>query len=237
MEVDGLMRDLVKFFKTTRHLWGRCPHCDVPFRLADARISSSPEPPRDWLRQLGRLQASLEEKEARLSEWSGSLGEREDDLNGLERELRQKTKYLERDARSRAKAMLKGDPAHRAIVRDANRAAIMKSRSVLLGKLLECIAPCFRRFGHDPRDMRAMFDPVDYVLFDGLTVDRSVEAVTFIEVKCGTSRLSPAQKSIREAVERKRVRWEQWEIGDPRIPIVRQLGQANRKGLSPATDL
>lgn len=231
------MLELIKFFKAARHLWGRCPSCGEPFRLSEARISSSPEPPRDWLRKLERDQALLEREGERLEDLSEALDARAEELSELERELRFREKNLASSSRQLANELLKTDSVLKARIRDAQRAAIMRSRSVLLGKLLECIAPCFRRFGHDPRDMRAMFDPVDYVLFDGLTVDRSVEAVTFIEVKCGTSRLTPAQRSIREAIRRKRVHWEQWEIGDPRIPIVRQLGEASSKRVPSSTDI
>ncbi len=59
MGTDGLIKNLVSFFKTARHLWGRCPHCDTVFRLSDAAISCSPNPPRDWLRKLERQQADL----------------------------------------------------------------------------------------------------------------------------------------------------------------------------------
>lgn len=132
--------------------------------------------------------------------------------------------------------MVKSDVAVKAVIRDSTQAAVMRSRSVLLGSMLERIAPCFARFAHDPRDMRAICNPVDYVVFDGLTAGRTVQQVTFVEVKCGTSRTSPVQRSIREAVKRHRVEWEQWNIGDPRIPITKQLAPARQRGLPSATD-
>ena len=30
MSTDGLVKNLVSFFKTARHLWGRCPSCGDP---------------------------------------------------------------------------------------------------------------------------------------------------------------------------------------------------------------
>ncbi len=234
MAMDGLVLDLVKFFKTAQHLWGRCPSCREPFRLSDAAVSSSPQPPKDWLRALDREREALETKELRLEELAELLDSRQEEFYELERELREKEKNLAKSAKQIAGEMLKNDAVLNARIRDARRAAIMRSRSVLLGKLLECIAPCFRQFGHDPRDMRSICDPVDYVVFDGLTVDRAVQEVIFVEVKSGTSRLSSAQRSIREAVQKRRVRWEQWTIGDPKIPINRQLVAPNRKQLPAA---
>jgi len=78
--INGWTEDLVAFFKAARHLWGRCPSCGSLFRLSDAAISSSPEPPRDWLRRLERQQATLLDKE-------GELDTREPDLNNRERDV------------------------------------------------------------------------------------------------------------------------------------------------------
>ena len=121
-----------------------------------------------------------------------------------------------------------------ALIRDANKAAVMRSRATLLGKLLERVAPCFRRFAYDPRDMRCICDPMDYVLFHGLTVERKVNQITFIEVKSGRSGLSGVQRSVRDTVERGRVDTEVWEIGDPDIPITKQLSRGSRRALPAA---
>ena len=223
MNSNGLIGDLVKFFKAAKHLWGRCPHCREYFRMSDVSLSSSPNPPKDWLRRLEKQQFQLAEKEERLSDWQTELEEQNENLQESERELRQKEKYLERDARERVKDMLKSDPAMQRMIREAKRDAVQRSRATLLGKLLERVAPCFRKFAYDPRDMRCICDPVDYVLFDGLTTERSVREITFIEVKCGRSRLTSVQRSVREAIEKGRIRTELWEIGDPDIAITKQL--------------
>lgn len=66
-------------------------------------------------------------------------------------------------------------------------------------------------------------NPIDYVCFDGLTIDRSVERITFVEVKSGTSKQTPAQKSIMEAVCEGRVATEVWQFGARGVPIEQQL--------------
>jgi hypothetical protein len=81
MSTDGLVKNLVSFFKTARHLWGRCPSCGNPFRLSDVAISSSPNQPRDWLRKMQREQADLMERESEIEA-------REEDLDFKEGELR-----------------------------------------------------------------------------------------------------------------------------------------------------
>jgi predicted Holliday junction resolvase-like endonuclease len=89
--------------------------------------------------------------------------------------------------------------------------------------MFERLGPFFQRFDHDPRDVRPLFNPVDYVCFDGLTANRQVERITFVEVKCGTSRPSPTQRSIVEAIRDGRVSTEVWQFGERGIPIEQQL--------------
>ncbi len=228
MGSNGFVTNLVSFLKTARHLWGRCPSCGIPFRLSDAAISSSPEPPKDWLRRLEKQQAALDEQEGMLGQREDELLNREQEVKDSERDIRERERYLERDAKNRVREILRSNTEIQGLIRAANKEAVKRSRATLLGKLLERVAPCFRKFDYDPRDMRCICDPVDYVLFDGLTVERKVRQVTFIEVKCGTSRLTPAQRSVREAVEKGRIDIEVWEIGNPSIPITKQLSSSER---------
>jgi len=62
-----------------------------------------------------------------------------------------------------------------------------------------------------------------------LTVERQIREIRFIEVKCGRSRLTSVQRSLREAVEKQRVFTEVWEIGNPDIAI----NKATLQSLSP----
>ncbi len=234
MNSDGLVKDLVAFLRTARHLWGRCPSCGTSFRLSDAAISSSPEPPQDWLRRLERQRVALAEQEVEIATREAELNQRETEVRFNERELQQGLSRLERDAHNRVREILRSKTEVQALIRVASKAAVQCSRATLLGKLLERLAPCFRRFAYDPRDMRCICDPMDYVLINGLTVERKVKQITFIEVKSGRSRLSGVQRSVRDAVERGRVDTEIWEIGDPDIPITKQLPNGSRRALSSA---
>jgi predicted Holliday junction resolvase-like endonuclease len=236
MSTDGLVKNLVAFLKTARHLWGRCPSCGTPFRLSDAAISSSPEPPRDWLRRLERQQAALEQREDDISAREDDVDNREAELSDNERDVLHRENRLERSAHERVREILRSKTEVQALIRVASKDAVLRSRATLLGKLMERLAPCFRRFAYDPRDMRCICDPVDYVLFDGLTVERKVKQITFIEVKCGRSRLSSVQRSVRDVVEKGRIDTEVWEIGDPNIPITKQLSNGSRRALPSSQD-
>lgn len=94
------------------------------------------------------------------------------------------------------------------------RDAISHSARTLSGKTLEKLVPFLNRFGHDPHDVRWIGDPVDLVVFDGYSESgrKNVDGVTFVEVKSGNSELHTGQKSVRDAVEKRRVRWEEFRI-------------------------
>jgi predicted Holliday junction resolvase-like endonuclease len=220
---NGLMVEITKFFKTAGRLWGRCPCCGDLFRLSEAAISFNSEPPADWLRRLQRQQEQLTADRSDIENWKGQLDVREGELEGRERDVNWKEANLEKTARALAKGMMKDDKTVKGLVADARRQAVLRSRSTLLGCLFERLAPFFQRFAHDPRDVRALMNPIDYVVFDGLTVNRRVDRVIFVEVKCGTSRESTTQRSIVQAIRQGRVSTETWQIGKRGIPLEQQL--------------
>jgi len=86
--------------------------------------------------------------------------------------------------------------------------AINRSRSVLMGKLFETVRPFLPEFDHHPGDLRSIWNPVDFVSFNGLAVNRVVESITFIEVKSGKSTLSGVEKSIQKVVESGKISFE-----------------------------
>ncbi len=72
--------------------------------------------------------------------------------------------------------------------------------AVNLGKIVEKIAPSFSGFSHVSSDCRALFEPIDYLIFQGLTKNRKVDSLLFVDVKSGGARLNKAQRSIKQAV-------------------------------------
>jgi predicted Holliday junction resolvase-like endonuclease len=251
MATNSLIKDLVSFFKAARHLWGRCPDCGTFFRLSDVAITSSPNPPKDWIRQLERQQAVLRKREEALDERDSDIDDRDsqlddreselenraDELDYTEGDLRRREMRLDKDAHIRVQEILRNKTELRSLIKMERKAAVTTSRATLLGKLLERLAPCLPTFSqYDPRDMRCICDPFDYVLFDGLTVQRHVKRIAFIEVKCGRSRLSSVQRSVLGAVENHKVHTEVWKIGDPDIPIAKQLSNGSSRIETPDGD-
>lgn len=77
-----------------------------------------------------------------------------------------------------------------------------------IGFILERLCPSLRQFRFDRNDCRSLFDPIDYVVFDGLSSRGSVSKIVFMDIKTGRSRLNDTQEEIRSLVERKRVVWD-----------------------------
>jgi predicted Holliday junction resolvase-like endonuclease len=68
-------------------------------------------------------------------------------------------------------------------------------------------------FCFDRNDCRSLFDPIDYIIFEGLSQKNSVSKILFVEIKTGKARLNNHQKEIRSLVERKRVEWDTYQKG------------------------
>jgi predicted Holliday junction resolvase-like endonuclease len=84
--------------------------------------------------------------------------------------------------------------------------AIQKSQAVTLGKVTEHFVPYLPEFGYNPKDARFLGSPVDFVVFDGLD-EGEVRSIVFVEVKTGSSALSPRERCIRDAIRQDRVQW------------------------------
>jgi predicted Holliday junction resolvase-like endonuclease len=84
--------------------------------------------------------------------------------------------------------------------------AVTRSRSVLTGNAAEQLAPWFPGFPFHPADARFVGRPVDFIVFNG-SQNQRIEEVVFVEVKTGKSGLNPNEKSLRECIRQKKVRW------------------------------
>ena len=89
--------------------------------------------------------------------------------------------------------------------------AIMKSRAVLGGQFSEQLAPYLPNFNYLPTECRFLGKPVDFIVFKGMD-DKAISEVIFVEAKSGKSKLSSQEKSLKEAIEKRRVRWEEYRI-------------------------
>ncbi len=89
--------------------------------------------------------------------------------------------------------------------------AILKSRAVLGGQFSEQLAPFLPNFKYMPTECRFIGKPVDLIVFNGMD-SKDISEVVFVEVKSGNSKLSSTEKKLKETIESKRVRWEEYRI-------------------------
>ena len=81
---------------------------------------------------------------------------------------------------------------------------LKKSERVARGFTIENFAP-FLQKKYSPTDFRHLGDPIDYVIYDGLTdihqgVADEIKEIIFLDIKTGQSRLNKGQRRIRDAV-------------------------------------
>lgn len=92
---------------------------------------------------------------------------------------------------------------------EIRRDAVARSAATLAGKIGEHLAPLFifGQYGIDPRDLRFLGTPVDFIAFKGLSQGDPQEII-FIEVKTGkTVSFTPKEKAPRKLVEERKVSW------------------------------
>ncbi len=89
---------------------------------------------------------------------------------------------------------------------------LARSRNTIRGIATEHLAPLLQD-KYNAKDFRHLGDPVDYVVFDGLSdiLDRKANVIVkviFLDVKTGNARLNKVQRRIRDAIKEGRISFE-----------------------------
>lgn len=84
------------------------------------------------------------------------------------------------------------------------------AQSTNIGLILERLAPTMGSFRFDHNDCRSLFDPIDYLIFEGLSSKGYVDKLFFVDIKTGNARLKPMQKDIKTVVTKKKVNFERY---------------------------
>jgi predicted Holliday junction resolvase-like endonuclease len=91
--------------------------------------------------------------------------------------------------------------------------AIEKSQAVLRGNFSEQLAPYLPDFKYNPTECKFLGKPIDFIVFQGLD-EKEISEIIFVEVKSGKSNLNKNERSLRDAIKNKRVRWEEYRVPD-----------------------
>ena len=81
------------------------------------------------------------------------------------------------------------------------------ARAVDLGSFIfERLAPASEQFHFDRNDCRSLFDPIDYVIFEGLSTRGSVSKIIFSDTRRATLVSNPDRNALRNSSEPRRFR-------------------------------
>ena len=98
------------------------------------------------------------------------------------------------------------------LISEARKDAVKRSRAVLNGQLNEQFAAYLPGFPANAMDSHFLGKPVDFICFSGLNEKDEVDEIILIEVKTGQSTLSAREKSVKNAIENGRVRYEVYNV-------------------------
>ncbi|MDA1262373.1 MAG: endonuclease [Planctomycetota bacterium] len=110
--------------------------------------------------------------------------------------------------------LLRAKLRHQSEIDLARKQSVKQSRHTIKGQMAEQMAPFLPGFDYAPADSKFLGDPIDYVIFNGMTEARDGGGafenleVVLIDVKYGKAQLTPAQRAIAAAVDAGRVRFE-----------------------------
>ena len=94
---------------------------------------------------------------------------------------------------------------------EIRESAIKQSRAVLSGQFSEQIAPYLPDFPFKPTEARFIGKPIDFIVFKGMD-EKNIDEIVFVEVKSGQSQLSKVEKTLKSAVENKKILWREYKV-------------------------
>jgi len=86
------------------------------------------------------------------------------------------------------------------------------AKSVNIGFILERIAPSLEGFPFCCNDCRSLFDPIDYLVFEGLSNEGIAKKIFWVEIKTGGARLNTHERQIKLLVESKKLTWDIYKM-------------------------
>jgi len=110
-----------------------------------------------------------------------------------------------------------------------SRDAIKGSQAAVSGRVFERVAPYLPGFTFNPRDVRFIGDPVDFVVFDGLA-DGNLRRVVFVEVKTGAGDLNSNERRVKSSIVERRVEWQMYRVPEDQAAARGNGTAASRNG-------
>jgi predicted Holliday junction resolvase-like endonuclease len=159
----------------------------------------------------------LDQEEAKKV-FENLLSNTEQDLVKLKQELENKENLLKHFSEGNKEALKKYenlkeqnvklqstfDLKIKEAVEKARADSIKRQRSILKGQATEQLAP-YINSNYNPKDYKFMGDPIDYVIFDGMsdinTKEDKIKKIILMDIKTGKSQLNKVQKAVKKCIE------------------------------------
>jgi predicted Holliday junction resolvase-like endonuclease len=84
------------------------------------------------------------------------------------------------------------------------------AKAINIGFILERLAPTMGGFRFNHTDCRALFDPIDYIIFEGLSARGQIDKIFFVDIKTGSSRLTKKQREIKTIINDQKVNFKKY---------------------------
>jgi predicted Holliday junction resolvase-like endonuclease len=89
-------------------------------------------------------------------------------------------------------------------LQEIRRRTVERSRKAHLPKMLMQADPVFTPLGYYPQDVKAIFDPLDFVIFDGMNLRGNIKRIVFVDEQTTNSKIRRVQSSIETAIRKDR---------------------------------
>jgi len=85
--------------------------------------------------------------------------------------------------------------------------AVEKGRQEAKRAVNRCIFPAFRAMKLNPFDVKPVMDPIDFVVFNGMTDKKDIANVIFLSKRSSVPELNAVRKQVSGLVQRKSYDW------------------------------
>lgn len=90
---------------------------------------------------------------------------------------------------------------------EAIRQAAREAGQRQVPRILKKCVPAICQRGYYPQDLKAIFDPVDFVIFDGMKQKNKIKRVVLFDGPADTKRRARAQDSIQKVLKKGNYEW------------------------------
>ncbi len=97
---------------------------------------------------------------------------------------------------------------------DLRKKAQEKGRIAAEKVFNKAISPCFKKLGYDPYDIKPVLNPIDFIVFDKLNKEETVENVIMLSKKCKNTSLNATRKQVKTAITKKKYEWQVARVDD-----------------------